>query len=89
MAGFCERGNEHVGFDVLTTVSPNSAVFWVLAPCTFVEVYQRFRDSRCLHRQGDESSVSIKEEEYLNLMSVQSGSQGPCSVELVSHLIVK
>jgi hypothetical protein len=29
------------------------AVFWVVAPCSLVEVYQRFRGPCCLHRQGD------------------------------------
>jgi hypothetical protein len=31
------------------------AVFWVVAPCSLVEVYRRFRDVCCLHHQGDES----------------------------------
>jgi hypothetical protein len=31
----------------------NMAVFWVVAPCSLEEVYQRFRGSRCLHYQGD------------------------------------
>jgi hypothetical protein len=31
------------------------AVFWVVAPCSLVEVYQRFRGPCCLHHQGDES----------------------------------
>jgi len=30
-----------------------AAVFWKIAPCSFVEVYQRFRDAYCLHHQGD------------------------------------
>jgi hypothetical protein len=29
------------------------AVFWVVAPCSLVEVYQRFRGLCCLHHQGD------------------------------------
>jgi hypothetical protein len=29
-------------------------VFWVVAPCSLVEVYQRFREPCCLHYQGDE-----------------------------------
>jgi hypothetical protein len=32
------------------------AVFWVVAPCSLVEVHQRFRGPCCLHPQGDESS---------------------------------
>jgi hypothetical protein len=34
------------------------AVFWVVAPCSLVEVYQRFRGPCCLHHQGDEYSDS-------------------------------
>jgi hypothetical protein len=30
------------------------AVFWVVAPCSLVEVYQRFRGPCCLHHQGDD-----------------------------------
>jgi hypothetical protein len=30
------------------------AVFWVVAPCSLVEVYQRFRGPCCLHCQGDD-----------------------------------
>jgi hypothetical protein len=29
------------------------AVFWVVAPCSLVKVYRRFRDACCLHHQGD------------------------------------
>jgi hypothetical protein len=28
------------------------AVFWVVAPCSLVEIYQRFRGPCCLHHQG-------------------------------------
>jgi hypothetical protein len=28
------------------------AVFWVVAPCSLVEVYQRFRGPCCLHHLG-------------------------------------
>jgi hypothetical protein len=41
------------GFEVLTAVSTKMAVFWVVAPCSVVEVYQRFRGPCCLHHQGD------------------------------------
>jgi hypothetical protein len=41
-----------VGFEVLTAVSTKMAVFWVVAPCSLVEVYQRFRGPCCLHHQG-------------------------------------
>jgi hypothetical protein len=35
------------------------AVFWVVAPCSVVEVYQSFRGPCCLHHQGDESVVNL------------------------------
>jgi hypothetical protein len=42
-----------VGFEVLTAMSTKIAVFWVVAPCSLVEVYRRFRGPCCLHHQGD------------------------------------
>jgi hypothetical protein len=29
------------------------AVFWVVVPCSLVEIYHRFRGLCCLHHQGD------------------------------------
>jgi hypothetical protein len=43
-----------VGFEVLTAVSTKTAVFWVVAPCSLLEVYQRFKGPCCLHHQGDD-----------------------------------
>jgi hypothetical protein len=43
----------YVRFHVLKAVSTKMAVFWVVAPCSLVEVYQRFRRTYCLHHQGD------------------------------------
>jgi hypothetical protein len=45
-----------VGVEILTAVSTKMVVFWVAAPCSLVEVYQRFRGPCCLHQQGDDSS---------------------------------
>jgi hypothetical protein len=42
-------------------LSTKMAVFWVVAPCSLVEVYQRFRGPYCLHHQDDESPVSTSE----------------------------
>jgi hypothetical protein len=42
-----------VRFQVLTTASIKLAVFWVVAPCSLIEVYRRFRGACCLHHQGD------------------------------------
>jgi hypothetical protein len=41
-----------VGFEVLTAASTKMAAFWVVAPCSLVEVYQRFRGPCCFHHQG-------------------------------------
>jgi hypothetical protein len=45
-----------VGYEVLTAVSTKMAVLWVVATCSLVEVYQRFRGPCCLHHQGYDSS---------------------------------
>jgi hypothetical protein len=42
-----------MGFEVLTAASMKMAVFWVVASCSLVEVFRRFRGARCLHHQGD------------------------------------
>jgi hypothetical protein len=34
------------------TYSMKMAVFWVIAPCSLVQVYRRFRGACCLHHQG-------------------------------------
>jgi hypothetical protein len=47
-----------VGFEVLTAVTMKIAVFWVVAPCSLVEVYQRFRGPCCLHHQGPDDGGS-------------------------------
>jgi hypothetical protein len=39
-------------------VSMKMAVFWVVSPCTRVEIYQRFRGPFCLHHQGDDDGGS-------------------------------
>jgi hypothetical protein len=41
-------------FDHETVLIKKMAVFWVVAPCSLTEVYQRFRGPCCLHHQGDE-----------------------------------
>jgi hypothetical protein len=41
-----------VRFQVLTAVSTKMDVFWVVAPCSPVEVYRLSRGACCLHHQG-------------------------------------
>jgi hypothetical protein len=44
------------------SASMKMAVFWVVVPCSLVEVYRRFKGDCCLHHQGamvmDASSMS-------------------------------
>jgi hypothetical protein len=35
------------------------AVFWVVAPCSVVEVHQRFRGPFCLHHQGATTQKTV------------------------------
>jgi hypothetical protein len=41
-----------VRFEVLTEVSIKMAVFWVVAPCSLVEVHRSFRGACCLLYQA-------------------------------------
>jgi hypothetical protein len=47
-----------VRFQVLTAASMKIAVFWVVVPCSLVEVYRRFRGACCLQHQGDRTQDS-------------------------------
>jgi hypothetical protein len=40
-------------FQVLTVASMMTVVFFILAPCSLVEFYRRFRGDCCLHHQSD------------------------------------
>jgi hypothetical protein len=43
------------------------AVFWVVAPCSLVEGFQRFRGPCCLHHQGDNRNVGKLPSDYTTL----------------------
>jgi hypothetical protein len=49
-----------VKFQVLKAMSMKMAVFWVVAPCSLVEVYRRFKGAFCLHHESDEYFVLVK-----------------------------
>jgi hypothetical protein len=49
------------------------AVFWVVAPCSLVEVYQRFRGPCCLHHQGDECKYTVKK--IAMLINIKAGER--------------
>jgi hypothetical protein len=42
------------GFEVLTAASMKMAVFWAVAPCSLVQVYQRFRGPCFLHHRPND-----------------------------------
>lgn len=44
---------DYVGFEVLISVSPKMANFWIVAPCRLEQVYKRFRGFSCFHYQGE------------------------------------
>jgi hypothetical protein len=48
-----------VGFEVLIAVSRKMAVFWIVVPCSPVEVYQCFRGPFCFHHQGDDGGSRV------------------------------
>jgi hypothetical protein len=48
------------------------AVFWVVAPCSLVEVYQHYRGLYCLHHQGDEWIVEAVQTSETSVNSYQS-----------------
>jgi hypothetical protein len=48
------ESEDNIGFEVVTAASMKMIVFWVVAPCSLVEVYQLFRGACCLHHQGNE-----------------------------------
>jgi hypothetical protein len=52
-SGSSSSSSEFVGFEVLTAVSMKMAVFWVVAPCCLVDVYQRLRGACWRDRRSD------------------------------------
>jgi hypothetical protein len=57
-------------FVPLTLFISKMVVVWDVAPCSLVEVHQRFRGPCCLHHQGNESPCS--------LIEVYQHFRGPC-----------
>jgi hypothetical protein len=54
------KTNKQVGLEVLMAARMKMAVFWVVAPRSLVEVYQRFRGACCLHHQGIDPDSSLR-----------------------------
>jgi hypothetical protein len=59
-----------------THSQPKKTVFWVVAPCSLVEIHQSFRGARCLHHHGDESLIATRrknpEDSHLHTRSRQN-----------------
>jgi hypothetical protein len=51
--------SQSMRFQLLMVMSMKMDVFWVVAPCSLVEAYRRFRGACCLHRQDDEPLVNL------------------------------
>jgi hypothetical protein len=59
-------------------VSTKMAVFWVVAPCSLVEVYQRFRGPCCLHHQGDIALMMEAARIFVNDKRLKSSTRSEC-----------
>jgi hypothetical protein len=58
------------------------AVFWVVALCRLVEVYQRFTGPCCLHHQGDEDSYLLISLLYISIF-------WPMNLDVSNYLITR
>jgi hypothetical protein len=47
-----EKRNRLSNKELRLEKNTEQTAFWVVAPCSLVEVYRRFRDACCLHLQG-------------------------------------
>jgi hypothetical protein len=56
-----EKYNNQLRFQVLAAPSMKKALFWVVAPCSLVEVYQCFRGASCFHLQLMMEAASTSE----------------------------
>jgi hypothetical protein len=54
-----------VRFQVLTETSIKIAVFWDVAQCSLVVIYQSFRGTYFLHHQGDKNKEVVSSSEKL------------------------
>jgi hypothetical protein len=50
------------GFEILTVVTMNSMIFWVVTPCSLVDVYQYFKGTFCLCVSCFAYSLVLKKE---------------------------
>jgi hypothetical protein len=63
------------------------AVFWVVAPCSLVEVYQRFRGPCCLHHQGDDRCENLKSYFFLKIQNMNPDKKSCLFWELINYAL--
>jgi hypothetical protein len=63
-------------FQVLTAASMKMTVVWDVAPCSLVEIYQRFRGSYCRHHQDVLMMEAVRTSETSVIVSVCLHLQG-------------
>jgi hypothetical protein len=62
------------------------AVFWVVAPCSLVEVYQRFRGPCCLHHQGDRQTTRCYNPEDSNHHTRRKSKEYKTKISTRNHI---
>jgi hypothetical protein len=72
---------EYMKFQVFTA----SSAFWDIAPCSLVEVDQRFRGAYCLYNQGDYRNVGLLRD-YTPLYSIRLSSLCEYVLSIISAL---
>jgi hypothetical protein len=88
LSHMCSVHTLRVGFKVLTTVSTKMAVFWVVAPCGLVDVYQRFIALMMEASRASETLVNF----YTALQPRRQPSSNPQSLffkdlfNIISHI---
>jgi hypothetical protein len=65
----CRPKTRHIKFYFFKLEHVKMAVFWVVAPCNLVEIYQRFRCPRCLHHQGSSVHTALQPRRQLSSYS--------------------
>jgi hypothetical protein len=73
---------EYLKFQVFTA----SSAFWDTAPCSLVEVDQRFRGAYCLYNQGDYRNVGLLQRDYTPLYSIRLSSLCEYVLSIISAL---
>lgn len=66
-----------------------TAVFWVIQPCSPLEVYQRFGDDFCLHHRGYNDIHNGAGRKHLSKTSVKFSQVTRCNNPKDNHLYTR